>query len=154
MTSSPVGAIPLGVFFTDSMSRESNVAAFKLFKEQMGDEAFGGQRYPSVAMTDDSTPEREAFHEVWPETRLLLCLFHVPQAIWRWLYNAKNNINHGDRQNLMHDFLLVMRSKSEEEATRFYEYSSQNAVAQNYNNWLVYLQKYWERRTLWCVAYR
>lgn len=104
MTTSAVGAIPLGIFVTDSMTRESYAKAFKLLKDEMGDEAFGGQKYPSVGITDDSQSEREAFADVWPETLLLLCLFHVPQSIWRWLYNAKNNISHGDRQSLMHDF--------------------------------------------------
>ena len=55
---------------------------------------FGGRGAagPRVIMTDDSTSERNALGAVWPEARLLLCIFHVLQAAWRWLFSQKNGI--------------------------------------------------------------
>lgn len=154
MTPSPIGAIPLAVFLTNTMTKEAYAASFGLLKKEMGEEAFFGQKYPSVGMTDDSKAERDGFQEVWPETKLLLCLFHVPQAVWRWIYNANHGIDHRDRQSLMHDFQLLIRAKSESEAFELYEKCHRNPVAKKYSNWLAYLGDYWKRRALWCMAYR
>lgn len=154
MRPTAVGAAPLGVCFTDTMTEEAYAAAFGLLKEEMGEEAFFGKKYPLVAMTDDSKPERDGFHRVWEETTLLLCLFHVPQAVWRWLYDGKHGIDNGDRQSLMHDFLLVMRARSPAEAAELYQRCSQNPLAAKYENWLAYLANYWDRKTLWCMAFR
>lgn len=154
MTPCPVGAVPLAVFFTNTTTTEAYAAAFGLLKKEMGEEAFCGQKYPSVGMTDDSQPERDGFLSVWDETTLLLCLFHVPQAVWRWLYNAKNGIDHRDRQSLMHDFLLLMRARSKREAIELYQKCFQNPLAAKYGNWQNYLANYWERRTLWVMAFR
>ena len=44
-------------------------------------------------MTDDCQAERNALSAVWPEARLLLCTFHVLQAVWRWLHNGKHGID-------------------------------------------------------------
>lgn len=63
-------------------------------------EAFGGRgrRGPVCVMTDDSRSERAALSAIWPEARLLLCTFHVLQAVWRWLLDAKHGINQHVRQ--------------------------------------------------------
>ena len=47
-------------------------------------------------MTDDSEAERNAFHAVWPESELLLCRFHLSQAVWRWLVKRNHNVEKED----------------------------------------------------------
>lgn len=42
-----------------------------------------------ITMTDDSAAERDAIAEVWAQTLLFLCQFHVNQAVWRWLMQGK-----------------------------------------------------------------
>ena len=58
--------------------------------------AFGGRGAsgPSCVMTDDSASERNALKATWPEATQLLCIFHVLQATWRWLFNQKHGIRH------------------------------------------------------------
>jgi len=52
-----------------------------------------GSRTFCVTMTDDSAAEREAVLKTWPETQLLLCQFHVNQAVWRWLQQGRVRIS-------------------------------------------------------------
>jgi hypothetical protein len=57
-------------------------------------------------MTDDSAAERAALAEVWPLAVLLLCIFHVLQAEWRWLLS---NTKKEDRQKIMYLFRKVSK---------------------------------------------
>ena len=36
--------------------------------------------------------------EDFPEATLLLCSFHVLQAVWRWLWNKEHGIHLADRK--------------------------------------------------------
>ena len=92
LSPSVCGGIPLGVIISDSTARTSYRAGFELFKKVMGPSAFASQQYPSIFMTDDSESERQAIADVWPNSERLLCLFHVAQAVWRWLWEAKHGI--------------------------------------------------------------
>ena len=59
-------------------------------------------------MTDDSAAMKRALATVWPQTRQLLCHFHVAQAEWRWLTSHVNNIPSTERQALMKGFRKVV----------------------------------------------
>ena len=65
------------------------------------DVAFNGKLHPSCFITDDSDAERGALNEVWPSSKRFLCVFHVLQAAWRWLWNAKNAIHMEERKPLI-----------------------------------------------------
>ena len=66
-------------------------------------------------MTDDCDAERLALSKVWSEAVLLLCVFHVLQAMWNWLWAAKNKIEHNDRQFLLVLFRNVLYAETEVE---------------------------------------
>lgn len=51
-------------------------------------------------LTDDSKAEKGAIAQVFPEATQLLCIFHLLQAVWRWLWNKEHNIEMKDRQTL------------------------------------------------------
>lgn len=155
MTPSPVGAVPLAVFITDSTTEESYTAAFKLLDQVFGQNAFGGQTNgPEIFMTDDSDAERNALGFVWQGATLLLCIFHVAQSIWRWLWDSKHCIDKDDRQPLMKEFLVLMRCNSWTDAIILYKTCCNNEIARKYPNYVNYLAKYWDRRQYWCLAYR
>jgi len=61
----------------------------------LADSTFTPRGFPTITMTDDSAAEREAIAKVWPLTHLLLCQFHVNQAVWRWLQqgNVRSSLN-------------------------------------------------------------
>ena len=44
-----------------------------------------------------------------PEAVQRLCGFHVGQAMWRWLWNAKNGIIFEDRQEIIKRFMPLLR---------------------------------------------
>ena len=73
---------------TDRISESAYNAAFQLLKDILPTSSFGGSDCPAIFVTDDSDAERNALSSVWPEAVLRLCLFHVPQAVWRWLWSA------------------------------------------------------------------
>lgn len=155
MTPSPVGAVPLAVFITDSTTKESYANAFNLLDEQFGREAFCGRSCgPEIFMTDDSDAERAGLNFVWQGAILLLCIFHVAQCVWRWLWATKHGIEQNDRQPLMKKFLKLMRCTSRADAPNLYEKCRSNTVARKYPKYLAYLEKYWNRKMDWCLAYR
>jgi len=58
-------------------------------------------------MTDDSDAERGALSSCFPYASMLLCAFHVQQAMWRWLLDTHHQIAKEDRQLLMRLFKAV-----------------------------------------------
>ena len=67
-------------------------------------------------MTDDCRAERSALKNVWPESTLLLCQFHILQALWRWLQSdsetksAKQRIINNFKKNNV--FKVQKRARS------------------------------------------
>lgn len=83
------GGVPLGVLVTTSESTETVTEALHLYNSLLSDDSyFGrGQKGPEIFMTDDSLSERQALESVYPESTLLLCIFHVLQAFSRYLWD-------------------------------------------------------------------
>jgi len=59
-------------------------------------------------MTDDSSAERQALKAAFPASTLQLCAFHVCQALWRWLWESKHQIEKSERQAKMLKFRTVL----------------------------------------------
>ncbi|GFT65358.1 SWIM-type domain-containing protein [Trichonephila clavipes] len=88
LSATKVGALPLAVMIHASQSIQNYINAFQLLKMNFP-QCFGGQDYPEVFMSDDSSAEKGALAAVWPEAKQLLCHFHVAQAEWRWLFRTR-----------------------------------------------------------------
>jgi len=116
--SSKIGGIPLGVIIHKHQTKNDYFHAFTLLKKCLGNIAFDGQLYPSVIMTDDSAAERQALKAAFPSARLLLCAFHICQALWRWLWESKHGIDKADRQSKMLHFRSILFSQNETEALK------------------------------------
>ena len=110
-----IGALPIAIILHTSQSQENYVHVFqslKCFLTQVCDKEF----QPAVIMTDDSKAERNALREVFPTSWLLLCIFHVNQALWRWLWQSDHGISKEDRQPIMKMFRKVMFADTIREA--------------------------------------
>ena len=59
-------------------------------------------------MTDNCDELRNALKETWPKATLLLCVFHVLQQVWRWLYEKAHGISKADRVKIMTKFRSVV----------------------------------------------
>jgi len=90
------GGIPLGVLVTCSMTEAAYANGFRLLQTAFGHSAFADSLCPAVFMMDDSDAERNALRAVWPQSDQKLCLFHVAQALWQWLWYSKHHIDKTD----------------------------------------------------------
>ena len=117
MTCSPAGGLPLGFVITPSESEPVLKAAFKALKEVLPEEAFnkrGKDEGPVLFMTDDADAEINALRAVWPNAKLLLCTWHLLNAVWRWLWDRKHQVLKEDRPHLLKLFRVLLYAKTGE----------------------------------------
>jgi len=101
-------------------------------------------------MIDCATAEFNTLKKTWPESKNLLCIFHVCQAVWRWCWDSKHQIPKEDRIELMRSFQNIVYAES-----KILKEAFQKAMSSSkYENWSKYLQYYWETRKKWCLAWR
>ena len=123
VTHSPVGALPLGVIITSDETTSTLMQAFDLLKQCLPENAFYGKGTsgPPVFMTDNCSELREALSKSWPNSKLLICVFHLMQQVWRWLFERKHNISPADRTGILLLFKTVVYASSYEEMEEAYE---------------------------------
>jgi len=104
------GAVPVSVSLHESQSESSHTTVFMQVRD------IWLSICPAVVianfMTDDSKPMKSALTTIWPHVRQLLCLFHVPQALWRWLCDIKNGVLKEKRQQIMSQFSDIIHCRS------------------------------------------
>lgn len=127
LTHSSSGGLPLGVIITSNEQERTIVEGLQLLQTICPAGAFGGNGNdgPAVFITDDCTAERKALHAVFPQSVLLLCSFHLLQAVWRWLWDSKHGIQKHHRQGL---FFHVKNMVYAEDATAV-EAAFQSAIS-------------------------
>ena len=100
VTHTPVGALPLGIIITSDETTDTLTSAFEMYVNCLDPNSFGGKGVidgPHVVMTDNCDELRDALHAVWPKCKLMLCIFHMMQQVWRWLFDKNHGINSQDR---------------------------------------------------------
>ncbi|KAL4127156.1 hypothetical protein QTP88_011354 [Uroleucon formosanum] len=65
-------------------------------------------------MTDDSATERSALKQVWPSSRLLLCIFHVLQKEWGWLHEIKNIVLYATDEDNFYEAVNSIQNLNDE----------------------------------------
>lgn len=105
------GAAHVGVITTKGMSQESYAAGFKLFHDSI-ENSFANQSHLNIFITDDAFGEINALKEIWPESKTFLCIFHVCQAVWRWLWDKNNEIEKIDEKMTEQASCLAFRKCS------------------------------------------
>lgn len=155
-TSCAAGALPLGLFLTSDEAEVTIENAINLLKTILPGNAFynrGINLGPEVFITDDSYAERNALDLCWPSSIKLLCIFHVLQAFWRWLYESKHGIHKDDRVPIIQSFKAILYASSIlEMENRFLEFKSKYFI--RYNQLAVHCTHMWERRNSWALSYR
>jgi len=145
-----VGGIPLAVLIHKFTTKDDYASAFKFLRKSLGNFAFYGQMEPSIFMTDDSKSERQALNEIFPNSTLLLCTFHVLQALWRWLCETKHGVSKFERQLYMQRFRKVMYSPNEIEAKVMMD----ELCNDKSTLFSKYMMTYRNRMLEWCICYR
>ena len=158
MTCSPAGGLPLGFIISSSESEKTLKQAFDKFKQILPDDAFfkrGKDKGPALFMTDDADAEINALHTIWPDATLLLCVWHVLNAVWRWLWKSEHQIKKDDRPHLLVKFRDVLYANTESE----YEIKKNDLLCDQINlkypNFLKHLENsYFKRKDVWAISVR
>ena len=155
LTHSPGGALPLGVVITSSESESTLTAAFTLLKGLIGAEAFFSRADgPQVFLTDDCAALRNALHSVWSKAHVLLCFFHLLQALWRWLWDTRHQIGKDDRPHLLRLFKAMMYAEDEEELTDRCAAITTDPISVRYPQFVAHINSILSRRAEWSLVDR
>ena len=141
---SPIGALPLADIIVTREDTKTLEFAFELLKSVLPEKAFfgrGADAGPQVIMTDDCDGERAALASAWPAAVLLLCIFHVLQAVWVWCWNSKNKIDGKDRQHLLTRFRDVLYAKTREKLSDSLEELYADDTVNKYPKFIKHLRR-------------
>ncbi|XP_033098950.1 uncharacterized protein LOC117102680 [Anneissia japonica] len=105
-------------------------------------------------MTDDCEAERTALANAFPEANIILCCFHVLQALWRWLWMGKNRIASTDRQHLFFLVKSMVYADTVENLDHCFQEATADPKVQKYPNFLKHVNKIYDRREEWATCYR
>ena len=156
LTHSAAGGLPLGCLITTSESKDVISSALELFKEVMPKNAFYGRgtEGPQTFMTDDSTSERNAIGACFPKATLLLCVFHLLQANWRYLWEAKHAIRKEHRPHLLGLVKSMVYASNSDELQVKYNTLTNDETAVKYTEYLSHLAGLFDRRNEWALCLR
>lgn len=153
-TSHKTGGLPLASAIHTEQNESNYTLVFAAIKEAIENNEVNKQFEPDIVMSDDSTAERNALRTIFPNSRLLLCAFHVCQAFWRWLCVTDHKVDIMKRQSIMIRFRNVLFTTDPEEATKLYDRLTGDEYVKKIPTLLNQLSHLWNRRVEWCVAYR
>ncbi|ELT96289.1 hypothetical protein CAPTEDRAFT_185530 [Capitella teleta] len=150
------GEIPVGCLVTTSESTEVISAALELYKSLLDDKSFygRGREGPQVFMTDESSVERSALASAFPNSTLILCAFHVLQAFWRFLFEAKNRVARDHRKGIFGRVKLMLFANEEAELVRLYQESLADPDVQRYPSVKNHLCEVYDKRHDWALCFR
>ncbi|XP_063965028.1 uncharacterized protein LOC135156449 [Lytechinus pictus] len=154
LTHSSAGGLPLGMLITTSESMPTIQAGFSLLQSILPERAFFGRGAmgPQVIMTDDCKALRQGLHAVYPQSSLILCVFHLLQALWRWLWDTHNHISKQDRTYLLNTFKeLIGADNSLDLESRFQQIQEDKVVAR-YQQFKEHLAEIFARRNAWALC--
>lgn len=148
------GGVPLGVLVTTSESTETVTEALHLHNSLLSDDTYFGRGQPEIFMTDDSLSERQALESVYPESTLLLCIFHVLQAFWRYLWDSKNGVRKEHRPALLSLLKDMVYSETIDNLEENYQKAVNDVVLQSYERVAAHMKDIYECRMLWAGAHQ
>lgn len=157
VTHSVCGALPLGIVITSDETTETLVDALAQFKSALPDYAFFGAsaaKGPEVFMTDNCLELKEALSQNWPDSKQVLCVFHLLQQIWRWLHDRNHSIATDDRPHILLAFKRVLYAENEEDFKSQYESLLEDEIASMYPNFIKYISAVHEECESWALCYR
>jgi len=156
MVDTVVGGLPIGVLITTSESEAVITAALGEYKKILPEDAFGDNRQngPSVFMTDNAAALRNSLATNFPASTCLLCIFHVLQAAWRWLWDAKHGIRMDHRQECFGYISQMLYCLTEVECAEAYSKALSSAVVQKYDGFAKYLSDLYDDRQSWALYSR
>ena len=146
VTQSAAGGLPVGCIISSSQKSEIFELGVKGLLEILKIKI-----NPCVILTDDDLAERNVLHKYWPESKLLLCTFHVLKACWRWLLMTKNAVLKEKTQQYYVMFKNILYSKTSTELESSKQYFFDNCDHENFKK---YVKNMLTRIQEWALFYR
>ncbi|KAJ4931751.1 hypothetical protein JOQ06_010191 [Pogonophryne albipinna] len=156
LTHSCAGGLPLGILLCQSEDEQTIAQGLEQLKQVVGEKGFAGRGHegPQLVITDDCRAERGALGKAFPKATLLLCSFHLLQAVWRWLWSKEIGVTHGDRPALFAIVKEMLYCQEIGSVDRLYSEARGHPVAARYEKFLRYLDRLYARRECWALSYR
>ncbi|XP_059210130.1 uncharacterized protein si:dkey-75a21.2 [Centropristis striata] len=152
---SSAGGLPLGVFITTSESQATISAALELLQTVFPqDRFFGYPDGPLVVMSDDCPALRQALQGAFPEATLVLSVFHLLQAMWRWLWSSSNGVPKQHRAPLLKSFRGLVYASTPTALMKRYNSLLGHHVASQNPKFVRHLQEVFMRREEWAMCLR
>ena len=130
------------------------IKALKMLHDIFPERAFYGNAGPSVIMTDNCDELRNALKKRFPNSCLLLCIFHMLQQVWRWLYDRLHNIRADDRAEITKKFCQILYCETEAELQKMCDQFLNSNLIKKYGNALIYFSDLFLSKQEWAVCYR
>ena len=158
------GGLPLGILILFSESEDEITKGLEVLKSILPEKAFFGRSGPGVIMTDDSDAERNSLKSAFITAVLILCKFHILQALWRYLLNSQNGVLQTDRQLIFEAFRKLFFCKTVQDAEKEYNKFMANEMLMTIvdGEWMLIVKKYpkvfdylknlWSRKKEWLPA--
>jgi hypothetical protein len=105
-----VGALPIGVIIAGEKTQRAYTKGFTLLRELTEDIDASSAWNPSVGMPDNDCAIRGGLQSAFPRLRLLLCVFHVLQQVWRHLVSRSSGIDAQNRVSVMQAFRAYLHA--------------------------------------------
>ena len=128
--------------------------AFAAYRSLLPPSPFNGKDEPTVIITDYCTAQRKVLSTVFPSAILLLCIFHVLQTVWRWLWDFKK---HGIPQDCRRDLYLSFKElvyEEDEDKVNMETLISFCDEVTKYPKYQKFVENLLERKTEWAVCHR
>ena len=118
--------------------------------------SFSFSRSESKNKPDELASQREALRNVWPNARLLLCLFHYLQRWWKWLWEGKQGIDKDDRKEIMQFVRKLVYTKEITDLSTLLseEIKDPSSIIAKYSNVLKRVKDMQENEEEWAIAHR
>ncbi|KAL2102236.1 hypothetical protein ACEWY4_001404 [Coilia grayii] len=154
LTHCSAGGLRLGVLVTTSESQQTISAALHLLTSILPREAFFGrqEKGPKVIMTDDCLTLRNSLRALYPDSTCVLCIFHLAQAMWRWLWSSHHGVLKGHRPQLMRSFQGLIYAESPASLEKLYMALTEDPVAKGHPQFLRHLAEVYARREEWAIC--
>lgn len=99
-----------------------------------------------------SHPYRQALHGAFPEATLVLCVFHLLQAMWRWLWSSSNGVPKQHRAQLLKSFRGLVYASTPTALTEGLARLMEDHIASQHPKFVRHLQEVFKRREEWAIC--
>ncbi|KAK3933143.1 Aggrecan core protein [Frankliniella fusca] len=153
---SVAGALPMGMIITSSESEDVLTFGMKELLTTLPSCAFYGRgtQGPVVGMTDDSTAERNSLKNVFLDIILLLCLFHILSALWRYVWDSKHKVDPKNKEEIFLLFKQWCLTKEEDDFKKRYNVLLADPRISGNKHLKKHIEDLCGRASEWALCYR